>query len=86
MFANSRSAIPYVQFKVGEPGWLTSPERPIILLDKRPQCDERLPGIAPDLPRLGVILPFAPVHYLLFHEATGRPAGTGSNRIRNWHC
>lgn len=76
MFANSRSAIPYVQFKVGEPGWLTSPERPIILLDKRPQCDERLPGIAPDLPRLGVILPFAPVHYLLFHEATGRPAGT----------
>ena len=76
MFANSRSAIPYVQFKVGEPGLLTSPERPIILLNKRPQCDARLPGIAPDLPRLGVILPFAPVHYLLFHEAAGRPSGT----------
>lgn len=75
MFANTRSAIPYVQFKVGEPGLLTSAERPIILLNKRRQSDESLPGIAPDLPRLGVILPFAPVHYLLFHEAAGRPAG-----------
>ncbi len=75
MFANTPSAIPYVQFKVGEPGLLTLPERPIILLNKRPQCDEKLVGVAPDLPRLGVILPFSPTHYLLFHEAAGRPAG-----------
>ena len=75
MFASAQSAIPYVQFRVGEPGLLNLPERPIILLNKRKNCDDKLPGIAPDLPWLGAVLPFAPVHYLLFHEAAGRPAG-----------
>lgn len=75
MFASAMSAIPYVQLRVGEPGLLTSPERPVILLNKRQRCDQVLPGIAPDLPWLGVVLPFSPIHYLLFHEAAGRPSG-----------
>ena len=75
MFASAQSAIPYVQFRVGEPGLLTLPERPIILLNKRKNCDDKLPGVAPDLPWLGVVLPFSPIHYLIFHEAAGRPAG-----------
>lgn len=75
MFANAMSAIPYVQFRVGEPGLLTLPERPIILLNKRKQCDQALPGVAPELPWLGVVLPFSPIHYLLFHEAADRPSG-----------
>ena len=75
MFASAMSALPYVQFRVGEPGLLTLPERPIILLNKRKRCDEVMPAVAPDLHWLGVVLPFAPIHYLLFHEAAGRPSG-----------
>lgn len=76
MFANALSATALVHVSVGEPGLLNLPERPIILLKKRNRCDAALPGVAPDLAWLGVILPVSPLHYLLFHEAAGRPEGT----------
>jgi hydrogenase maturation protein HypF len=41
---------------------LTSPARPIVLLPARAS----LPGVAPDHRELGVMLPYAPVHHLLF--------------------
>ena len=75
MFANALSATACVQVSVGEPGLLNLPERPVILLRKRERCDAMLPGVAPDLPWLGVMLPFSPLHYLIFHEAAGRPEG-----------
>lgn len=76
MFANALSATAFVHVAVGEPGLLNMPERPIILLRKRSRCDAALPGVAPDLAWLGVMLPVSPLHYLLFHEAAGRPEGT----------
>lgn len=76
MVANALSATTYVQVSVGEPGLLNLPERPIILLRKRSRCDHMLVGVAPHLQWLGVMLPFSPIHYLLFHEAAGRPQGT----------
>ncbi|MDR2450286.1 MAG: carbamoyltransferase HypF [Candidatus Accumulibacter sp.] len=76
MFANTLSAATLVHVNVGEPGLLNLPERPVILLKKRSGCDAALPGVAPDLVWLGALLPVSPLHYLLFHEAAGRPVGT----------
>jgi len=75
MLANAPSAAAFVQMGVGEPGLLTLPERPAILLKKRSNCDAALPGVAPGLAWLGVMLPYTPLQYLLFHEAAGQPAG-----------
>ena len=44
---------------------LTGHQKPVLLLEKRPDCsiDET---VAPDNPKLGVMLPYAPVQLLLF--------------------
>ena len=50
---------------------LTSVERPIVLLPRRPKgglCRE----VAPDNPLVGVMLPYSPLHHLLLAEV-GRP-------------
>ncbi|MEV6181681.1 carbamoyltransferase HypF [Streptomyces sp. NPDC052015] len=55
---------------------LTSPRRPIVLLRGRePDGALRLaPGVCPGSPHLGVLLPYAPVHALLF-GLPGDPPG-----------
>lgn len=75
MLANPSSASVFVQLGVGEPGLLAMPERLIIMLKKRANCDAALPGVAPGLGWLGVMMPCTPLHYLLFHEAAGSPEG-----------
>ncbi|HEX5802211.1 MAG TPA: carbamoyltransferase HypF [Azospira sp.] len=76
MAANLASASALVQVGIGEPALLEAAERPIVLMKKRHATDEHLPGVAPGLAWLGLMLPYTPLHYLLFHEAAGRPAGT----------
>ncbi|MSU91252.1 carbamoyltransferase HypF [Rhodobacteraceae bacterium 2CG4] len=60
---------------------LAAPAAPIVLLDRRPGC--ALPeGLAPGLNRLGVMLPYSPLHALLLRAAdrplvmtSGNPGG-----------
>jgi hydrogenase maturation protein HypF len=56
---------------------LTSPARPIVLAPAKLD----LPGVAPDNDELGVMLPYAPLHHLLFaYGAPGELVMTSANR------
>ena len=76
MAANLASVAPWVEIGPDERALIESPERPYCLLRKCPGADAALPGIAPGLNWLGVMLPYTPIHWLLFHAAAGGPAGT----------
>ncbi|GLS05040.1 carbamoyltransferase HypF [Chitiniphilus shinanonensis] len=75
MVANGASLAGVADANDAERAWLTSAARPIVLVDKTTDTDRQLAGVAPHLASIGVMLPYTPIHYLLFHEAAGRPAG-----------
>lgn len=77
MCANAESADPWVRADAEERALLMSGARPIVLLPMREGSAQEFAGVAPGLATLGVMLPCTPIQYLLFHEAAGRPAGTG---------
>jgi len=76
LVANSASLSPWVRCGAEQRSLLESAARPIVVLEKTAECDSDLAGVAPGIAHLGVMLPYTPLHYLLFHEAAGRPAGT----------
>ncbi|WP_153116319.1 carbamoyltransferase HypF [Rhodocyclus tenuis] len=76
MFAGTASLAGFAAADAAAHRLLESPERPVVLLRKSADCDAALPGVAPGLAWLGAMLPSTPLHYLLFHEAAGRPAGS----------
>src|ERR1039458_7676161 len=52
---------------------MTGPERPIVLLTRRsgsPLADQ----VAPRNPHIGILLPYSPLHHLLFHPVPGSTA------------
>ncbi len=71
MALNAASLAGLAQCSADELTLLQGAERPIVLIEKIGE----LHGVADGLPELGVLLPYTPLHYLLFHEAAGRPAG-----------
>ena len=76
MAANPLSITPWALISALEAELLLSPERPIVLLRKQPDADADFPDIAPGLAWLGVMLPYTPPHWLLFHAAAGDPVGS----------
>ncbi|TAN71307.1 MAG: carbamoyltransferase HypF [Gallionella sp.] len=76
MMLNAASARLYADVSDNEKTLLESGERPVVLLHKLPGCDDALPGIAPGLSAVGIMLPYTPLHYLILHELMGRPGGT----------
>ena len=75
MTANVSSLTPYASVSPHERALLEGRERPVVLLRAVPQSLRSLEGVAPGLLSLGVMLPSTPIHFLLFHEAAGRPGG-----------
>jgi len=76
MVLNRASAAHYAEFTSHEATLMEISERPIVLLRQTETCESALQGIAPGLTSIGVMLPYTPLHYLLFHELLGRPTGT----------
>ncbi|MFN2443754.1 MAG: carbamoyltransferase HypF [Thermoanaerobaculia bacterium] len=59
---------------------LTSPEAPIVLLRRRRAGGAVSDRVAPGNPRLGVMLPYTPLHHLLMSEVQGAVVATSGNR------
>lgn len=73
MVLNINSAKKLVKLCKSSEQLLDSKERPIVLLPK--YGHSLAEEIAPGLSRYGVMLPYTPVHYLLFHALAGNPKG-----------
>jgi len=75
MVANLASAKSLVHLDSREQQLLQSRQRPIVVLTKK----KALPisqSVAPELKWLGIMLPYTPLHYLLFYQAAGQPEAT----------
>ncbi|BBU60208.1 carbamoyltransferase HypF [Methylosinus sp. C49] len=66
MVADTASATRAGLFGEEELRLLRSRARPIVVVEKR---EEFAPSVAPGLSRIGLLLPYAPLHHLLFHAA-----------------
>lgn len=65
MVGDLEQAARHAKLCAGDAARLAAAERPIVLLEKRTE----LPGVAPGLAEIGLMLPVTPIQYLLFHDA-----------------
>ena len=68
----------YCEVTAEEEAVLTSAQRPIVLLRKRKELEERLQHLS-DNKMLGVMLPYTPLHYLLFEHTDDMLVMTSAN-------
>ena len=63
----------------GEAEWLTSPEAPIMILQRLEQTS-LAQGVAPGNPTVGAMLPYTPLHHLLMRKLGTPVVATSGNR------
>lgn len=80
MVANDASVDRIAVPSAAERALLTTPARPIVLMRSRGTL---APSITPRLSRIGVMLPYAPLHHLIFHVAAGSSADGGTRAAAN---
>lgn len=73
MVANPASLDRFAAPEAAERTLIAAPSRPIVLMRVRPGT--LAPSVAPSLIRGGFLLPYAPLHHLIFHDLAGRPEG-----------
>ncbi len=72
MVANLESARRVAHVGEAEARLLVARERPIVVLQAL--TDNGIaPSVSQDLPTLGLLLPYTPIHHLIFHAAAGAP-------------
>jgi hydrogenase maturation protein HypF len=69
-----------------EAGWLTSAAAPIVLLCRQDGCGHLSDALAPNLSRLGALLPYSPLHHLLMQELGFPVVATSGNRADEPLC
>ncbi|PVZ68804.1 carbamoyltransferase HypF [Pelagibaculum spongiae] len=74
MAANTASLERWVTINPSTADLLKSAQAPIVLCQKQSQIELQINGVADGLNQLGVMLPYTPIHWLLFHQAAGQPA------------
>jgi len=75
MVLNSGSAGALVSVDSVARGLLESHRRPVVVLPRAAGARALAPALSPGLDTLGVMLPYTPLHYLVFHTLLGRPGG-----------
>lgn len=69
MVRDLQSAEKYAKLTSSDRSLLTSARAPIVILQKSLNYDQLLSSVAPGLPTIGLMLPYTPVHHLLFQNA-----------------
>ncbi len=67
MAATMEEITKFAEVNQEEKGLLQSPESPIVVLRKNKSCS-LAKGIAPEMDTVGVMLPYSPLHHLLFED------------------
>ena len=83
MVLNNASAGAFVAVDGITRDLLESHRRPVVVLPRTSGSRVLGPDLSPGLDTLGVMLPYTPLHYLVFHTLLGRPVGRAWLRERN---
>jgi hydrogenase maturation protein HypF len=74
----------YAKISSEEENLLVSHQRPIVLLEKKPSLLSSM--VAPGLSNLGIMLPYSPLHHLLFAEGFNALVMTSANQTDEPIC